>query len=274
MEMAKPDELLGLTARWTAGARALENRREDRLFADPWAEALAGAEGAAWLAQRPPDSLLPMIIRTRFFDDFLQRITAQEGIHQVVLPAAGLDTRAFRLNWPAQTRFFELDQSAVLVHKAQVLGPAQPTCDRRAIGADLTFPWAEALIESGFEPRQPSLWLLEGFLFYLLNEAIAGLLDAVTALATAGSWVGFDCVNSAVLTSDLTRKWVEMQAAAGAPWLGVIDDPAAFLAERGWTASLTQAGAPDAHYGRWKLPVIPVTMPGMPHNWYVTAVKK
>jgi hypothetical protein len=62
-----------------------------------------------------------------------------------------------------------------------------------------------------------------------------------------------------------------MQAAAGAPWIGALDDPAGFLAARGWQAALTQAGQPDANHGRWTLPILPVSAPGMPHNWYVTA---
>jgi hypothetical protein len=74
-----------------------------------------------------------------------------------------------------------------------------------------------------------------------------------------------------VLTFPYTKAWVEMQAQAGAPWCGMMEDPEAFLAERGWTASLTQAGQPDANYGRWKLPVIPTRMPDMPHSWLVTA---
>ena len=43
----------------------------------------------------------------------------------------------------------------------------------------------------------------------------------------------------------------------------LFDDP--------WTATLTQAGQPDANLGRWNLPVIPTKMPDMPHNWFVTA---
>jgi hypothetical protein len=62
-----------------------------------------------------------------------------------------------------------------------------------------------------------------------------------------------------------------MQAKSGAPWIGVLDDPEAFLGELGWQVSLTQAGQPDAHYERWTLPFIPTQMPGMPHNWFVTA---
>ncbi len=53
------------------------------------------------------------VIRTRFFDDYLLDPTGQ-GIRQVVLLAAGLDTRAYRLVWPASVRLFELDLAEVL----------------------------------------------------------------------------------------------------------------------------------------------------------------
>ena len=270
---AMEDRQIEATARWTAAVRAQENERSDALFIDLWAAALAGAEGTAWLAQRPPGSGVPMVVRTRYFDDFLQRVTAEEAIRQVVLVAAGLDTRAFRLTWPAQTHIFELDKAAVLAHKSAVLEQAGAfaACARTVIGADLTEPWAARLAASGFDAQQPTVWLLEGFLFYLPVHRIIEILDALTTLAAPGSWLGFDIVNSAVLTSPWTRPWVEMQAQAGAPWIGTLDDPVAFLAERGWTATLTQAGAPDAHYGRWTLPVLPTTAPDMPHNWYVTA---
>lgn len=273
--MSETITLLGATARWTASVRARESERADRLFTDPWAAALAGPEGAAWIEPRSAESVIPMVIRTRYFDDFLERITHQQGIRQVVLMAAGLDTRAFRLNWPEQTRLFELDQPAVLEYKEQILRSAggQPSCERQAIGVDLTLPWQEALIKSGFDPAQPSVWLLEGFLFYLPGEAIMPLLQAVTNLAASGSWLGFDIINRMVLTSPLTRKWVEMQANSGAPWIGTLDEPVEMLTGYGWTATLTQAGAADAHYGRWPFPVIPTTMPNMPHNWYVTAQK-
>jgi hypothetical protein len=85
--------------------------------------------------------------------------------------------------------------------------------------------------------------------------------------------MGFDIINSTVLTSPWTRPWVEMQANAGAPWIGTLDDPVGFLAARGWQATLSQAGEPDANHGRWALPVLPAAMPGVPHNWLVTALK-
>ena len=54
---------LGSTSHWTAAVRAHESVREDRLFDDPWAAALAGAEGLAWAANHAPDSLAPIITR-------------------------------------------------------------------------------------------------------------------------------------------------------------------------------------------------------------------
>jgi O-methyltransferase involved in polyketide biosynthesis len=115
------------------------------------------------------------------------------------------------------------------------------------------------------------VWLIEGLLFYLPNEQIRRILDEMTRLAAPGSWIGFDIVNSVTLTHPLVHDWIEMQARLGAPWIGTLDEPVEYLAERGWTASLTQAGQPDASYGRWPFPVLPTTMPGVPHNWFVAA---
>ena len=273
MNDTKSSQLLGSTAYWTAAVRARENEREDALLHDPWAAALAGDVGMAWIAPRPAESTAPIAIRTRYFDDCLLRMTQETDIRQVVLLAAGLDTRAFRLIWPEATTVFELDQPDVLAYKENVLraARAEPGCVRQVVGVDLRKPWAETLVQSGFDRQRPSAWLLEGFLFYLDNAFTTPLLDTVTGLAAAGSWLGFDVINSLTLTSPLTMKWVEMQAQSGAPWIGTMDEPVAFMAERGWQASLTQGGAADAHYGRWPLPVIPATMPNIPHNWFVTA---
>ena len=120
----------------------------------------------------------------------------------------------------------------------------------------------------------PSVWLMEGFLFYLCPEHITQLLEKASRLSAQGSWIGFDIVNTLTLTSQWTRPWVEMQAAAGAPWLGTMDDPEGALTGLGWRPTLTQPGASDATYGRWTLPVIPLKMMGMPHHWFVTGWKE
>jgi hypothetical protein len=65
---------LAATAHWAAAVRAMESAREDPLFSDSWAAALAGPEGTAWIQRRSPESVIPMVLRTRFFDDYLLRI--------------------------------------------------------------------------------------------------------------------------------------------------------------------------------------------------------
>ncbi len=274
-EHTSSHQLLGLTARWTAGARARESRREDRLFNDRWADLLASKEGQEWVEHQSADHGTSIIVRTRFFDDFLGRVTGKPPIRQVVLLAAGLDTRAFRLTWPEHTRLFELDQPQVLEYKEQMLNSAgaQPTCERKTIPLDLTTSWREALLQADFHAQQPSVWLLEGLLQYLPGEHITHLLDEITSLASSGSWIGFDIINHAMLTSTFTQPLVSSLAKAGTPWIGTMDDPEADLAARGWQARLSQPGEAEANYGRWPYPVIPRTLPEMPRHWLATAQK-
>jgi O-methyltransferase involved in polyketide biosynthesis len=111
-------------------------------------------------------------------------------------------------------------------------------------------------------------------LFYLSGDGVACLLDEVSGLARAGSWLGFDISNTATLTHPLTREWIDMPAGLGAPWLSALDDPAAFLADRGWQATLTQPGEPGADFGRWPFAVPPPGLPGTPRHWFVTARRR
>jgi methyltransferase (TIGR00027 family) len=267
---------VGATARWTAAVRAGERERPDALIDDPWAALLAGAEGMAWLAHRSPESVAPIVIRTRFFDDWLRSTVVDGPVRQVVLLAAGLDTRAWRLPWPAGTTVFEVDLAGVLDWKAEVMDGAwtAPACKRRTVRADLAGDWPRRLADAGFDRSEPAAWLAEGVLFYLPDELVAQILDGVTAQAAPGSRLAFDIPNRAVLTSPYTRAWIEMQAAAGAPWIGTMDDPAAVLEGLGWTPTVTQPGEPGASFGRWALPVIPAAMRELPHSWYVTGERR
>ena len=275
LEQTYAQQRLGLTARWTAGVRAQESRRPDRLFDDRWAAVLAGLDGKEWGEHQSADNGISIVVRTRFFDDWLERVTGQYRLEQVVLMAAGLDARAFRLDWPAQTRLFELDQPQVLTYKEQVLAAAgaQPACERKTIMVDLTHSWREALAQAGFDSGRPSAWLLEGFLEYLPNAQITRILDEITSQAAPTSRLGFDIVNSTMLTSPWTQAMVESLSKFGTPWIGTLDDPAAELAARGWQATLTQPGEAGANYGRWTYPVIPQNLPNMPRYWWVTAQK-
>jgi methyltransferase (TIGR00027 family) len=276
---------VSLTARLTAAARARENRRPDRLFEDPWAEALAGAEGFA-LMERLEQAALPagatgarenpyIAIRSRFFDDFLVQQVTQSGARQIVAVAAGLDTRAFRLNWPSGTRFFELDRPEVLEAKREVLERegARVRCERFAVGVDLTTAWSEALRGIGFDPTAPSVWLVEGLFPYLEESAAVAVLDQAAALATTGSRLGADVIGRSFLDSPWTRAYLQALEREGAAWKFGSDQPEAFLAAHGWRATTVRPGEQGASYGRWQYPVAPRGAPGIPSVFLVTAIR-
>ncbi|HEU0244297.1 MAG TPA: class I SAM-dependent methyltransferase, partial [Candidatus Limnocylindrales bacterium] len=180
------------TARWIAAARAQERARPDALVDDPWAEALAGETGMTWVravTARAPDATLPIVVRARFFDDWLLAQVARGLPMQVVILGAGLDTRAWRLAWPAGTTLYEVDRAAVLEDKATTMREAGvlPTCTRIDVPADLLGRWPAALLRAGLDPDVVTTFVAEGILFYLPDTGLRRVLGAVTSLAAAGS---------------------------------------------------------------------------------------
>jgi methyltransferase (TIGR00027 family) len=278
------DDPISRTARWIAAARARESRRPDRLFDDPFAEALAGPEGFAQMhrleaVSRPPGMTGStdnpyLSIRTRFLDDFLASAVVPGGAVQVVIVAAGLDTRAYRRAWPEGTRLFELDRPELLAAKQQVLDRlgARPRCDRRTAGVDFTAPtWGDALIGAGFDATRPAVWIVEGLLPYLDAPAVHQIIARTASLAAPGSRLAADVVGRSFLESPWTQAFRDAVAQDGAPWRFGTEEPEALFGEGGWHATATRPGDPGANFGRWPFPVVPRGMPGIPSTYLVVA---
>jgi methyltransferase (TIGR00027 family) len=190
---------VGATATMSATARAIATRADRALIDDPFAEPLVRAVGVDLLTQlatgeRPPGDLVgPMAIdvakiRAKFYDDFF-RDAGAAGITQAVILASGLDSRAYRLPWPAGTVVYEVDRPRVIEFKTRALAElgAAPTADRRVAAADLRDDWPAALRTAGFDPARPTAWSAEGLLGYLPPEAQDRLLDTITELSAPGS---------------------------------------------------------------------------------------
>ncbi|EFI28840.1 conserved hypothetical protein [Mycobacterium tuberculosis 94_M4241A] len=191
---------VGSTALFVATARALEAQKSDPLVVDPYAEAFCRAVGGSWadvLDGKLPDHKLKSTdfgehfvnfqgARTKYFDEYFRRAAAA-GARQVVILAAGLDSRAYRLPWPDGTTVFELDRPQVLDFKREVLAShgAQPRALRREIAVDLRDDWPQALRDSGFDAAAPSAWIAEGLLIYLPATAQERLFTGIDALAGA-----------------------------------------------------------------------------------------
>ncbi len=197
-----PASSVGATATMVAASRALASQGPNALLDDPLADPLVRAVGLDPFVRIidgeinfEDDPLLnrktrteQIAVRTRFFDDFFTSAT-EDGVRQAVILASGLDTRAYRLRWPAGTVVYEIDQPQVIEFKTNTLAGlgAEPTADRRAIGIDLRDDWPTALHEHGFDVNQPTAWSAEGLLPYLPPEAQDRLFDSITALSAPGS---------------------------------------------------------------------------------------
>lgn len=270
-----PGQAVADTGVLVAAIRAEETRRPDRLFDDPFAERLAGEPGRRMLAEAVATSgdksTLQIVVRTRFWDEAL--LNAVPPVSQVVIVAAGLDARAYRLPWPDGTTVFELDQPAVIAAKAAALAAAEPRCRRVAIGVDLTTDWTDTLRSNGFDPELPAVWLMEGLLQYLDEGAVHTLFERVDALSAPGSALLYDIVGKTLLDSVMLAPVLEQMSRNGAPWLFGTDAPEQLCERLGWSAVVTDVAAPGNEWNRWFAPAVPLDVPGVPRGYFVTATK-
>jgi len=241
--------------------RAQEGQRPDPLFDDPYAEVFV-AEARQVIARQTiaagrGDAVsaifgLHVVLRTRFYDDYLLAAAGQ-GCRQVVLLAAGLDSRAFRLAWPPGVRLFELDLPELLDFKERVLADRQavPGCERSVLAVDLREDWPRQLIDAGFDPSAPTAWLIEGLLIYLTADEAAGLLTAVDGLSAPGSRLSCehrDNVSNSLLALARSRPSMDEVTALWKGGLG--EDLARWLGRAGWGVTTYDGTTLAESYGR------------------------
>ncbi|XGC81997.1 class I SAM-dependent methyltransferase [Bdellovibrio bacteriovorus] len=266
---------IGKTSLLVAAMRAAESKRPDtegRLFTDPFAEKLAGPEGFALLnkAIEISGDQPAIAIRTRFIDDRIKE-ALNNGYRQIVMLAAGMDARAFRLDFPAGTTLFEVDRKEVLDYKKEKLAEAKPRCERHTIASDLRQEWKNMLLNAGFKPKEKTIWMTEGLLMYLDEADVHTVIEKITQLAAKDDILLFDILSRTLLEAPFMKNQLEFLAGIGAPWLFGSNDPVAFMKSFGWQAKLTQNGevAPD----RWPFPVIPLHVTNVPRGFFVQATK-
>jgi methyltransferase (TIGR00027 family) len=254
--MHRTREAVASTGLLVAAIRAAESTRSDRLFTDPYADKLAGDAGkallAAAIAETGERSTVQILVRTKFWDEALLR--AAHTATQVVILAAGMDARAYRLEWPDGTTVYELDQPAVIAAKSELLADDRPRCRRVAIGVDLADDWPTALTEAGFDPRTPTAWLIEGLLQYLDETAVRTLFERVNALSARGSVLLYDVVGKTLLESPMMAPLLKSMAEQGSPWLFGTDAPGELAERHGWSATVTDVAGPAIEWNRWFAP--------------------
>jgi methyltransferase (TIGR00027 family) len=274
---------VGTTAVMVAAARAVETDRPDPLIRDPYAKLLVTEAGAGMWESMLDDALVEKVqsfdadaaaifqhmrsyqaVRTHFFDAHFAGAGAA-GIRQVVILASGLDSRAYRLDWPAGTTVYEIDQPKVLAYKSETLAShgATPSADRREVPIDLRQDWPAALIAAGFDPKAPTAWLAEGLLMYLPADAQDRLFTQVTELSAPGSRIAAE---TAASHADERRKEMRDRFDRITAQLGIErtvdiqeliyhDDDRAdvvdWLNDHGWRATGQNSGDEMRRLNRW-----------------------
>ncbi|HXS87459.1 MAG TPA: class I SAM-dependent methyltransferase [Mycobacterium sp.] len=276
-------ESVGTTAVMVAAARAAETDKPDPLIRDPFAKILVSEAGTGVWEKMLDSSLLDKVaeidaeaaaifehmrgyqaVRTHFFDAHFEGAAAA-GIRQVVILASGLDSRAYRLDWPAGTTVYEIDQPKVLEYKAATLAVhgAAPSADRHEVAIDLRQDWPAALIAEGFDPKAPTAWLAEGLLMYLPADAQDRLFAQITELSATGSRIAAE---TAAHHADERRQEMRERLDRVAEKLGIernIDiqdlmyrddnraDVARWLNDHGWRAIAQNSDDEMRRLDRW-----------------------
>lgn len=275
---------VGTTAVMVAAARAVETEQPDPLIRDPYAKLLVTTAGAGvlWEALLDPEIAAKVesldaesaahiqhmrgyqAVRTHFFDTYFNDAAAA-GIRQVVILASGLDSRAYRLDWPAGTTVYEIDQPQVLAYKSETLAEngVAPSADRREVAIDLRHDWPTALRAAGFDPATPTAWLAEGLLMYLPAEGQDRLFAQIGELSAPGSRVAAE---TAPEHADERRQQMRERFRKVADEIGLEEtvdvgelmyrdehraDVTAWLNDHGWRAKAQPATDEMRRLGRW-----------------------
>jgi methyltransferase (TIGR00027 family) len=266
-------ESVGATALGVAASRAVETAGANPLIRDEFARTLVSSAGPAWA--RLADADLAWLdgdqhgqrvhrvgcdyqaVRTHFFDEYFDAaVTA--GLRQVVILAAGLDSRAYRLSWPMGTAVYEIDQPKVLEYKTRILqSQGAVTAVRRCpVPVDLRDDWPAALTAAGFDPTQPTAWLAEGLLPYLPSDAADRLFEMFTALSAPGSQVAVEVfgMNSNGSTQRRLRMRDRLGLDVNVQALTYHEpdrsDAAQWLADHGWQVHSVSNAEEMARLGR------------------------
>ena len=190
------------TALMVTAYRARASQAANAICNDPWAEALAGADGFA-LAQRY-DRMFPamelwMAVRTRFLDDCVSFYVSQ-GFDQVVLLGAGFDTRSARLATEG-IQFFEVDlpgSQSVKQQKIEEL-PGYPVDAATFVSCDFeNQDFLTRLVEAGFDAKKRAVFVWEGVVCYLTRAAVLDVCKTVADGAHPESVLLFDYVGKAM----------------------------------------------------------------------------
>ena len=217
--------------------RAAENIHPNPLYRDPLALKLAGDRGREIIKGLPKGrksiSQWMMAIRTRIIDDLIREAVA-DGVDLVLNLGAGLDTRPYRLELPANLCWVEVDRAKITELKESRLSGEKPACKLERVSCDLAdVSSRRALLASMSEKGRKALVLTEGVIPYLSEEEAGALASDLNKYPCFRYWV-------TDYFSPVLRKYSQTQSKKmrmeNAPFKFSPDDYFGFFLSHGWHA--------------------------------------
>jgi len=205
-----------VTAQGIAAIRAVESNKppERRICYDPLARQLVNPLFyfitklfMGYAERRDPGTTGFLVTRARFMDDYLQTCL-DEGIDQLIILGAGLDSRAYRLEQlRSSVKVFEVDHPATQWEKIEKLKKILGELPQHVVFVSINFndESLEKLFDFGYDNQQKTLFIWEGVTHYLTAEAVARTLQFVSWNAANGSSIIFDYVEASALTTSHKR---------------------------------------------------------------------
>ncbi len=243
------------TAYWVAHFRAKESQRRTPVFNDSLAALLSGKRGRKIARSIPRASMVEwgMVVRTSAIDRLIHE-SLQSGVDAVLNLGAGLDTRPYRMNLPAELRWIEVDFPNLIELKNAKLAEHEPVCRLERVGMDLSDrPSRNEVFARIGAASKSVLVITEGVISYFSNSEIANLADDLRAIPSFHRWIqDFDNAPKRRLPSGWAKK---LEAA---PFLFEVKDWFGFFEKYGWKALETVTTAEESErIGRpypWDLP--------------------
>lgn len=250
------------TAFWVAHYRAVETRRQDALFRDPLAEKLAGERGRRVAQHMGARRAMQwtLSVRTWIIDDLILK-AIKGGVDLVLNLGAGLDTRPYRLELPADFQWVEADFVHMIDYKTKVLAGENPVCQLERIACDLSDDAERRKLLAEVNVRGRKILILtEGVIPYLSNAAVDSLAQDLDGQDHIAFWI--TDYSSPFFQTVTARSGIRKRLAHSAPFLfdpgPEIDSWPRFFAQRHWQISeLRFIGEEGRKVGR-DLPAGPV----------------
>jgi len=146
-----------------------------------------------------------VIARTKYIDNIFKE-SIEKGIEQILLFGAGFDTRAVRFaGINKNTKIFELDTIHTQKAKIEQFKKRKIFIPKNTIFIPIDFnvdSVSEKLTSNGFMQNKTTLFILEGIIQYLKEEAVDELFKMLYELSAFGSKVVFDYIYASVLRKE------------------------------------------------------------------------